>query len=120
MAKVDITFPKAEALKRRIGLQRKGPVQTLIDTEVIRLSDPYTPVDTTYTKKSVWLLSDIGSGRLTWHAYYTKGSSGKTIWDDDRIKFQDAPLRGNYWVLRAMKEGGYDRLQREIGRILKR
>jgi hypothetical protein len=120
MPALKIKLPSVETIVKELGLEQQGKVQEYMDSEVARLSDSYVPMDTGYTKRSVFELSHFGSGTIKYNAYYTNKGKSKTIWDDDRLNFQDAPRRGNYWVYRAMVEGGYAKLVDGVGKLIKK
>ncbi|MDR1410803.1 MAG: hypothetical protein LBI91_01200 [Spirochaetaceae bacterium] len=122
MAKVTVELPPVDSYLKRLGLEKHGPAQKLADSEIIRMSDPYVPSDTTYTRKSVFINSDAGSGKITYDAYYTNKEKTRTIWNDTRenIRWQDAPLRGPFWVFRMWAAGGRERLMRELNALVKK
>jgi hypothetical protein len=103
---------------KQFGLGEGGRVQTFVDMEAARLSDPYVPNDTGFTRKSVFLNSRFGSGGIIYDAYKTRG--GKTIWDDEALKFQDAPMRGVKWVLRMWESGGEEKITRAANALAAR
>jgi hypothetical protein len=102
----------------QFGLGERERVQTFIDMEIARLSDPYVPNDTGYTRKSVFVNSHFGSGEIIYDAYRVRG--GKTIWDDETLNFQDAPDRGVKWVLRMWANGGKAKILREANALAAR
>ncbi|MDR1127947.1 MAG: hypothetical protein LBL20_01425 [Treponema sp.] len=120
MATLKIKLTSVETIVKQLGLEQQGKVQEYMDSTVARLSDPYVPMDTGYTKRSVFELSHFGSGTIKYNAYYTNKGKSKTIWDDDRLNFQGAPMRGNYWVFKAMIAGGYDKLVEGVGKFIKK
>jgi hypothetical protein len=120
MPALKIKLPSVETMVKELGLERQGRVQEYMDSEVARLSEPYVPMDTGYTTRSVLELSHFGSGTIKYNAYYTNKEKTKTIWDDDRLNFQGAPMRGNYWVFKAMIAGGYDKLVDGVGKFIKK
>ena len=67
-----------EILKKR-GLEDGGKVQQIIDSEVLRRSDPLVPKDTGMLIDSGILSTDIGSGEVNYETpyaakqYYTTG-----------------------------------------------
>jgi len=64
-------IPLQKSLRAR-GLDKKGRVQKFIDSEVLRLSDPYTPFQTGALKKSGITGTVIGSGAVRWTAPYAR------------------------------------------------
>lgn len=70
--------------------------QMFLDSEVLRLSEPFTPLQTGMLIKSGQLGTDVGSGKVQWIApyarrqYYRAGKVGRVT----------GPLRGPYWFER--------------------
>jgi hypothetical protein len=114
--KVKIEFPKVQEYIKTLGLLPKGKVQKLIDSEIVLGSDPYVPSDTTYTRKSVFELTEFGSGKIKYSAY--GNAPGRNIWNDTASKFQDAPKRGPFWVLRFWDAGGKEKIMLTVKRFL--
>lgn len=88
-----------EILRKR-NLEMGGAVQQLIDSEVLRLSTPYVPLD-----KGPLIASGVqntipGSGQVIWKTSYA------VRWYYEPANFQGAPMRGNYWFERMKNEGG--------------
>lgn len=63
--------PEKELLARR-GLQKGGKVQQFIDSEVLRCSDKYVPLDTSMLKKSGTISTVIGSGMVHYDTPYAR------------------------------------------------
>jgi hypothetical protein len=122
MAKVTVQLPPVSRYLEKLGLEKHGSAQKFVDSEIIRMSDPYVPSDTKYTRESVFLNTDIGSGKITYDAYYTNKEKTRTIWNDTRetIHWQDAPMRGPFWVFRMWDAGGREGLMRELKALVKR
>lgn len=72
MSGVTVQMDNINTILARRGLEEKGRVQKYIDSEVIRLSDPYTPHLTGALKKSAKTGTDIGSGEVIWNSIYAK------------------------------------------------
>ena len=76
--------------------------QMFVDSEILRLSEPYTPLLTSMLIKSGTLGTDVGSGTVKWIApyakaqYYSKRSPGS----------QTGPLRGPFWFERMKAVSG--------------
>jgi len=103
-AKVTIKLPKVQTYLKALGLLPKGTVQTFIDSEIVRLSDPYAPSDTTALRKSVFMNTDFGSGKM----------------NDTTSQFQDRPMRGPFWVLRMWNNGGMYKVMAAVKKFLSR
>lgn len=115
--KASVEFPSLKACVERFGLGEGGRVQTFVDMEIARLSDPYVPSDTSHTRKSVIANSRFGSGEIVYDAYKTRRG---TIWDDETLKFQDAPMRGVKWVSRMWESGGKEKVVKAAGALAAR
>lgn len=76
--------------------------QRFVDSEILRLSEPYTPLQTGMLVKSGALGTDVGSGEVKWIApyakaqYYRPGKPGR----------ETGPLRGPYWFERMKASYG--------------
>jgi len=101
-----------------MGLLPRGKVQTLYDSEVARLSDSFAPSDTAALRKSVFTQTDFGSGEVIYSVYGNK--DGRNTWNDTTSKFQDAPKRGPFWVIRMFNEGGKEKLLLALKRLFAR
>lgn len=98
--------------------RRYSAAQKFVDSEVIRLCDPYTPFESGMLKLSALLGTDIGSGTVVWNAPYarylyygsvmvspTTGSpwakkGERKIITDRELKYNGAPKRGKLWFER--------------------
>jgi hypothetical protein len=70
--------------------------QAFVDTEVLRLSEPYTPMDTGMMIKSGQLGTEIGSGLVQWIAPYSR----RQYYSPRAPGSQTGPLRGPFWFER--------------------
>ena len=71
--------------------------QKFVDSEVLRLSEPYTPLLTGMLIKSGELGTTIGSGMVQWIAPYAKAQ----YYSPRKPGSQTGPLRGPYWFERG-------------------
>lgn len=101
----------SEFLRRR-GMDDHGSVQEYIDSECIRLMDPYTPNRNGMLLNAIRLNSDIGSGRLSQPAPYARYQYYGMLMVDPETKkgsFYD-PKTGRHWsrpgVSKVMDPGG--------------
>ena len=76
-----------------------GQVQRYIDSEVLRLSDPYVPMDTGIAKSSGTRHTRIGSGNVIYKTPYIR-----KIYYNSHFNFQGAPMRGAYWFERMKSD----------------
>lgn len=94
----------AEILTER-DLEMGGAVQKYVDSEVVRLCEPYTPFRQGVLIGSAQLFTEFGSGEVVYNTpyarylYYGKlmvGRAPKTLTDID-LTFAGAPMRGAFW-----------------------
>lgn len=87
---------------------RYGRAQVFVDSEVLRLSAPYIPFQTSMLQKSGILGTIPGEGVVTWIApyaryqYYGKlmvGRAPKRLTNID-LTYHGAPMRGKLWFER--------------------
>lgn len=69
--KGDFKLDIPKIIKKR-GLDKKGRVQKVIDSEVLRYSDPLIPVDTHTLRRSGIAATEIGSGVVQYNTPYAK------------------------------------------------
>jgi hypothetical protein len=105
--KIIITGSGTARLEWNTNFQQKwqkhySDAQKFVDSEVLRLSEPYTPMLTGMLIKSSILGTDVGSGEVKWIApysrrqYYMKRLPGS----------QTGPLRGPMWFERMKQVHG--------------
>jgi hypothetical protein len=70
--------------------------QRFVDSEILRLSEPFTPMDTGMLIKSGQLGTDVGSGEVKWIAPYAKAQ----YYSPRPVGSQTGPLRGPQWFER--------------------
>lgn len=68
-------------------------VQAMFDNEVIKVTDPYVPMDTGLLKNTAPLASDIGGGEIVYSTPYAAAQ----YYRDGSIGSQTGSLRGPYW-----------------------
>jgi hypothetical protein len=78
---------------------RFSKAQIFVDSEILRLVEPFTPLLTSMLIKSGILGTDVGSGTIKWIAPYAKAR----YFSKRPIGSQTGPLRGSFWFAR-MKE----------------
>lgn len=97
----------------KFGLNDKGEVQRYIDSEVLRLCEPYVPFDVGTLIQSGINNTVIGSGEVKYRTPYARR------WYYRDANFQEAPRRGNYWFERAIhREGGKDQILAGVRNIM--
>ena len=96
--------PSSEILRDR-GIENNGRVQKVIDSEVLRLCQPYVPLMDGTLIKSGTIHTKIGSGVVIYSTPYARRHYRPA-------RFRGAPKRGNYWFERMKKEGGKEKILR--------
>lgn len=76
--------------------RRYSDAQRFVDSEVLRLSEPFTPMQTGMLVKSGTLGTDIGSGLVAWIAPYAKPQ----YYSPRKPGSETGPLRGPFWFER--------------------
>ena len=71
--------------------------QFFVDNEVLRLSEPFTPLKTGMLVKSGILGTEVGSGIVRWIAPYAAAQYYMT---NRKTKSETGPLRGSFWFER--------------------
>jgi hypothetical protein len=80
--------------------RRYSRAQKFVDSEVLRLSEPFTPLLTGTLIRTGILGTDVGSGKVSWIAPYARRQyyNGRAPGES-----KTGPLRGRFWFER-MKE----------------
>ena len=104
------------------GLEVRGPVQQYVDSEILRLSDPYLPMQRGRLKQGGITGTDVGSGEVVWNGpyarflYYGKvmvGINSRSAWarkgerkvvTEKNLSYHGAPMRGAFWFERMKKD----------------
>lgn len=99
-----IIFDNLESMLARRNLETNGEVQKFIDSEVIRLSEPYVPFDSGYLKDDAPAIGTVvGSGKVKYKAPYARrqyyentgnGQRGKMWFERMKADHKDDILRG--------------------------
>lgn len=89
--------------------------QKFVDSEVIRLCEPYTPEDSSDLIKSATIATKIGSGIVKWNTPYAR----KMYYGKNYI-YRGAPIKGSHWGARAMNAGGYIAIKKGVAGVLKK
>jgi len=76
--------------------------QIYVDSEVLRRSEPYTPLLTGMLVKSGTLGTDIGSGEVAWIAPYAR----RQYYSPRKPGSKTGELRGPYWFERMKASHG--------------
>jgi len=106
---VTINLNNTEQILKARNLETGGKAQQFFTSEVKRLSDGYTPMDTGTLKSNATLTADS----ITYNSPYArrmwegKVMAGNPLEATDKdIKFQGSPMRGMKWTLRMYADRG--------------
>lgn len=98
-AKLDFDAEKAT---KRLGLDERGDIQKVIDSEVLRLNEPYVPFDTGALKQSGPLNTEIGSGEVKYRTVYARRQY--------YIPMNHEGQRCAYWFEQMKASGGKEKI----------
>lgn len=65
-------IPKEDRVIKKFGCEKNGQMQQIIDSEVLRLMDPYVPFDTGALRDAGVIHTNIGSGKITYICDYAR------------------------------------------------
>lgn len=94
---------ETQKLVAKRGLETGGEVQKYVDSEVLRLTDPYVPFDSGKLKESGTIHTKIGSGRVVYKTPYARrqyfenkgnGLRGKQWFERSKADNRDTILKG--------------------------
>lgn len=96
-------------LVKRLGLEKNGSLQKVVDNEVIRECGPYVPHREGALERSAVQNTVIGSGRVVYETPYAR-----RLYYNPQYHFNYAPKRGGMWFHRAMANGGRERVSKAL------
>lgn len=129
---------RTNRLIMKMGDDTKREIKEFIDSEVLRICDPYIPFESGQLKASGQENTIIGSGKVVWDTPYARylyhgklmvdpdtGSSwakagGRKVLTQTDLNYQGGPTRGAYWFDRAMQNGGQKEIERGIRQLCRR
>lgn len=93
------------AILRNRHLEDGGAAQKFLASEVLRFSDPYTPLDTSMLKSNVSITNDgkqiIYHSPYSIYQYYGKAMAGNPRKATDKdLVYDGSPMRGAFWIKR--------------------
>jgi hypothetical protein len=98
--KVIIKGSEVQDFIKNLGLLPREKIQTFIDSEMVRLANLKVPSVTTHTRKSVFINTIFGLGKIIYDIYHER------MYEDTSKRYQDAPMRGVFCVHRMINDGG--------------
>ena len=138
--KIDLSYQmelnNLQTILQKRGLEERGRIQKMCDSEVLRQCEPYTPRDTGTLVNSGTLSTDIGSGQVIWNTPYARflyygvlmvsPSTGspwakageKKVSTGKELQYHGGGMRGKMWFQRWKADRGKElirRLAKEAG-----
>lgn len=113
--KVKLDVESIPQIKQSRGLQERGRVQQMIDSEVIRLMTPYTPRDTGALINSATRLTQIGSG-LVKQGGPSAPYARRWYYNKEEVEFVGGKV--DHWFDRAMRNGGAKEILKEVKEMI--
>lgn len=125
---VKTSLNSAEAITKRLGIDKNGRIQQNFTAQVFNLSSKYTPWQVFgVLPKTAKVTSDMIHytqlySHYLWHGKLMVGKISRSAWanpDEDKeyvnpekdLKYTGAPIRGPRWVLRMWEDRKGDILQ---------
>lgn len=102
---ITLHFNTASRILSDKGLSKNGAVQKVVDSEVLRRSDPYVPMLTGNLKRSGILGTVIGSGLVRWKCVYAHRNYYKNS-GNGKQGTSKGGLRGKFWFERMKADHG--------------
>lgn len=113
--KVKLDVESIPQIKQSRGLQERGRVQQMIDSEVIRLMTPYTPRDTGALINSATRLTQIGSG-LVKQGGPSAPYARRWYYNEENAHFVGG--KTDHWFDKAMRNGGAKEILKEVKEMI--
>ena len=113
--KVKLDVESIPQIKQSRGLEERGRVQQMIDSEVIRLMTPYTPRDTGALINSATRLTQIGSG-LVKQGGESAPYARRWYYNKENANFVGG--KTDHWFDKAMRNGGAKEILREAQQMI--
>lgn len=113
--KVKLDVESIPQIKQSRGLEERGRVQQMIDSEVIRLMTPYTPRDTGALINSATRLTQIGSG-LVKQGGPSAPYARRWYYNKEEVEFVGGKV--DHWFDRAMRNGGAKEILKEVKEMI--
>ena len=93
--KLELKLKPVQEILETHGMNPGGRVQRVIDSEVLRLDDPYVPFDTGNLRQSGIRRTHFGSGEVVYNVVYAASQYYNT---PDTRSYD--PIRGAHWFER--------------------
>lgn len=113
--KVKLDVKSLQEFKQSRGLEERGQVQQMIDSEVIRLMTPYTPRDTGALINSATRLTQIGSG-LVKQGGPSAPYARRWYYNKENAHFVGG--KTDHWFDKAMRNGGAEAILKKAQQMI--
>ena len=113
--KVKLDVKSLQEFKQTRGLEERGQVQQMIDSEVIRLMTPYTPRDTGALINSATRLTQIGSG-LVKQGGPSAPYARRWYYNKENAHFVGG--KTDHWFEKAMRNGGEEAILKKAQQMI--
>lgn len=113
--KVKLDVESIPKIKQSRGLEERGRVQQMIDSEVIRLMTTYTPRDTGALINSATRLTQIGSG-LVKQGGPSAPYARRWYYNKENAHFVGGKV--DHWFDKAMRNGGAETIMKEARKMI--
>lgn len=113
--KVKLDVESIPKIKQSRGLEERGRVQQMIDSEVIRLMSPYTPRDTGALINSATRLTQIGSG-LVKQGGPSAPYARRWYYNKENAHFVGG--KTDHWFKKAMRNGGAETILKKAQQMI--
>ena len=113
--KVKLDIKSLQEFKQSRGLEERGRVQQMIDSEVIRLMSPYTPRDTGALINSATRLTQIGSG-LVKQGGPSAPYARRWYYNKENAHFVGG--KTDHWFKKAMRNGGAETILKKAQQMI--
>ena len=113
--KVKLDVESIPQIKQSRGLEERGRVQQMIDSEVIRLMSPYTPRDTGALINSATRNTQIGSG-LVKQGGPSAPYARRWYYNKEGAHFVGG--KTDHWFEKAMRNGGAEAILKKAQQMI--
>ena len=113
--KVKLDVESIPKIKQSRGLEERGRVQQMIDSEVIRLMSPYTPRDTGALINSATRNTQIGSG-LVKQGGPSAPYARRWYYNKENAYFVGG--KTDHWFEKAMRNGGAETILKKAQQMI--
>ena len=113
--KVKLDVESIPQIKQSRGLEERGRVQQMIDSEVIRLMSPYTPRDTRALINSATRLTQIGSG-IVKQGGPSAPYARRWYYNKENAHFVGG--KTDHWFEKAMRNGGAETILKKAQQMI--